>query len=828
MLDQLAADGQPQAGAAEAPGGRAVGLREGLEQARQRVGADADAGIAHPAVQLDVPGVLRGDFHAHRDLAAVGELDRVAAQVDQHLAQPRRVADQAPRQLGRGAEQQLQALLVGALRQHVGHRVDDRIEFEVDLLQLELAGFDLRHVEDVVQDLQQVARRLVRLVDIVALARRQAVFERQVGHADDRVHRGAQLVRHVGEKAGLGAVRRLGDVAGALQRRLRLLAQGHVLDHRAVVRHAQPFERDHAHHGVEEAAVLAAKAPLGGLHPLVRTFVPAHEFQRAFPARPAVGLLVGGQAGEPQHPAEQGALVGQPEQRQRGRVAVGDAAPRVEEDVAARRVLEHRVEPAFGLAPGRDVEPVAVVDGHAFGMRLRCAVGQQPVRVRGVAHAELGRLDRRPHGALARQPPSKAGVGVEARAAHAKQRFGLTPEVGEAPGVGVAAGLEAEHGQRQRLRHVQQFAPRFLRRDQRALAPPQPPQQQAAGQPERDRPGQRPGEKLRVDAHRRQHPDLERLLGQRGGPHRMLDAVDPHRVDRAGSAAVAARLPGQSRRHFAVEPHPCSVGARRALGQADQPGVAAVAEHDQPVVVGDQHLAGVGVAEQPVQHLRRLAQHRHPDRHAVVEDAGREGNADGAADPPAHELHRGALRHGLRHIVAVAQVVRQLERPGRAPAPPQRHQVAVPIEQQRGGQVEVEDEAVEQAVHRLHLGHARQRLVVADSLCTRRAGQVGQGQRRKQRVDRRLACEVGRQRRQLAQREPERVAQRSHAQRGGGVDVAALFERVVARHPGRQRHQQHAPQRGGNPERARPPRCPGRRRGRCHGALRGAQLSSGR
>ena len=389
-----------------------------------------------------------------------------------------------------------------------------------------------------------------------------------------------------------------------------------------------------------------------------------------------------------------------------------------------------------------------MVDGHAFGMRLRCAVRQQPATALALPKRKLGRLDRWPHGAFARQFPGESGLGVEPPAVDAEQRFGGVPEVGKAAGIVLAAGLEAKHGQRQGLRHLEQLAACIQRPGERALAPPQDPQQQATGQPERERAGEHSREEPSVDRQRRQHPDLERLLGQMDGMHRMLDRADANRgypgVGASASAAVAASLPDQQRRHLPVEPGPCGVRARPALGQAHQPSVLAVAQDDQAVLVADQHLAPVRVAEQAVQHLGRLAQHRHPDRHAVVEDPAGQGKPRGTADPAMHELHRRALRHGLRHIVAVAQVVRQLERPGRAPAPPQRHQVAVPIEQQRGGQVEVEDEAVEQAVHRLHLGHARQRLVVADSLCTRRAGQVGQGQRRKQRVDRRLACEVGR------------------------------------------------------------------------------------
>jgi hypothetical protein len=46
QLDQVARDGEAQAGAAEAPGHRAVGLGEGLEEAGDLAGVHADAGVA--------------------------------------------------------------------------------------------------------------------------------------------------------------------------------------------------------------------------------------------------------------------------------------------------------------------------------------------------------------------------------------------------------------------------------------------------------------------------------------------------------------------------------------------------------------------------------------------------------------------------------------------------------------------------------------------------------------------------------------------------------------------------------------------------------------
>jgi len=91
-LGELAADREPEAGAAVAPRDRAVGLDEGLEQARLRRCIEAGSGVAHLAAQYRAPAVPGAPGHHHDDLAPLGELDGVADEVGQDLPQPCRVA----------------------------------------------------------------------------------------------------------------------------------------------------------------------------------------------------------------------------------------------------------------------------------------------------------------------------------------------------------------------------------------------------------------------------------------------------------------------------------------------------------------------------------------------------------------------------------------------------------------------------------------------------------------------------------------------------------------------------------------------------------------
>jgi hypothetical protein len=198
-------------------------------------------------------------------------------------------------------QQQLQALLVGPQPEHVDDVAEHGVELELDPLELHVAGLDLRDVEDVVQDLEQALRRVVRLLDVVALARRQAVLECEVGHADDRVHRRAQLVRHVGEEARLGLAGRLGCLARLLHRDLGLLARGDVLDHaqnRGSPSHSRasrltsasnvaPSKRRKRHSTVCTRAMLRAGCCCSNS-------------AGAVAAGAAVGLLLGRQLGAPQ------------------------------------------------------------------------------------------------------------------------------------------------------------------------------------------------------------------------------------------------------------------------------------------------------------------------------------------------------------------------------------------------------------------------------------------------------------------------------------------------------------------------------------------------
>ena len=205
-LDELRRDGETEAGAAVPARRRRVGLDERSEDLPPLVLGNPDAGVAHGAAQHD--GVLvalgRGDLDT--DLARVGELDGVAHQIEQDLTESARIADQRRRHVRRDAARQLQPLLVGPRREQLDAVFDGVAHGERHALERETAGFDLRDVEDVVDDRHQRLRRFPGGAQVLALTRRQLRLQREVGHADDGVHRCADLVAHVGQELALGHV----------------------------------------------------------------------------------------------------------------------------------------------------------------------------------------------------------------------------------------------------------------------------------------------------------------------------------------------------------------------------------------------------------------------------------------------------------------------------------------------------------------------------------------------------------------------------------------------------------------------------------------------
>ena len=234
QLSQVPGDGQAQAGATKAPGAGVVGLFKGVKQAVQLVWRHTHARIGDRELQQQWVGRLRravgGLLHRHarpgdvkclgvlqlaaqHDVTPVAELDGVAHQVEHRLRQAGGVAAQQRRHAV-GLHHHGQALAAGLFSHQCAGACQQRMEVEVVVRQLQLARFDLAEIEHVVDHRQQVVRGVRHLAQAVGGHRLGPVSLHQIGQADDGVHRGADLVTHVGQKSTLGAVGGLGPVAG--------------------------------------------------------------------------------------------------------------------------------------------------------------------------------------------------------------------------------------------------------------------------------------------------------------------------------------------------------------------------------------------------------------------------------------------------------------------------------------------------------------------------------------------------------------------------------------------------------------------------------------
>jgi hypothetical protein len=144
---------------------------------------------------------------ARDDGAFAGELDRVADQVGEDLLEPQRVADQRQRRVAVDQAHQFQLLGVGG-RGEDGQGVLQQVaQVERDMVEHQLAGLDLREVEDLVDDPQQVVGGLFDGAQVVELARGQFAFLQQMGEAENAVERRADFVAHVGQELGFDPAR---------------------------------------------------------------------------------------------------------------------------------------------------------------------------------------------------------------------------------------------------------------------------------------------------------------------------------------------------------------------------------------------------------------------------------------------------------------------------------------------------------------------------------------------------------------------------------------------------------------------------------------------
>ncbi len=179
------------------------------------------------------------------DLAVRSELDGVGDKIGQNLPQTRTVALDEFGNSPLNRTNQFEVPRGGFLRvefENIFQRPAQRHRMNIEF---EPARFDLREIENIVDESQQGFAAIAHRFQMVALGRVQGRIEQQTGEAEQAVHRGANLVAHDGEKFALGLVSRFRGDLGLIEFLLNLLAPGDV---HAGADHAQSPPLDVAFH----------------------------------------------------------------------------------------------------------------------------------------------------------------------------------------------------------------------------------------------------------------------------------------------------------------------------------------------------------------------------------------------------------------------------------------------------------------------------------------------------------------------------------------------------------------------------------------------------
>ena len=183
-----------------------VGLHEAIEDARLGIGADADAGVANLETQPHGRAGFVNEADADRNLALLGELDRVGREVQQDLPKVMRVALEVIFDRGVDQRVQPQSLALRMRAQELHEPVQERVKVEVGDLDREPAGFDLRDVEHVVDERSHHADGVAEQAQELALLRIEPRGMEEVDDTHDAVQRRAHLVAHVREERALRPV----------------------------------------------------------------------------------------------------------------------------------------------------------------------------------------------------------------------------------------------------------------------------------------------------------------------------------------------------------------------------------------------------------------------------------------------------------------------------------------------------------------------------------------------------------------------------------------------------------------------------------------------
>jgi hypothetical protein len=144
---ELARESKAKAGAAITSRGQGIGLSKFLEQLRLLFRRHTNACVCNR--KLDPLASIHYLTHPQRDLTLLGKLAGIAQQVQQNLLEPHGIGGQRPDAI-RALDHQTVPVLLGELTRGADHLIDQARQVHRLIIEFELAGLDLREVQDLV------------------------------------------------------------------------------------------------------------------------------------------------------------------------------------------------------------------------------------------------------------------------------------------------------------------------------------------------------------------------------------------------------------------------------------------------------------------------------------------------------------------------------------------------------------------------------------------------------------------------------------------------------------------------------------------------------
>ena len=143
-----------------------------------------------------------GPGNTDDNLAVFCELDCVADKVDQNLPKADGIALHPEGNVAGNLVSDIDFLRRGRFREQLDGIGDQFVQVERVDIEPELASFDPRYIEDIVDHTEKRLARTPDRVEISVLVRRHVSLGQKFRHAEDAVHRCPDLVAHICEKRG--------------------------------------------------------------------------------------------------------------------------------------------------------------------------------------------------------------------------------------------------------------------------------------------------------------------------------------------------------------------------------------------------------------------------------------------------------------------------------------------------------------------------------------------------------------------------------------------------------------------------------------------------